>query len=72
MAKSADTIIEKFGGVPRLAEALGHDHITTVHAWKRAGYIPYKHHESIMAASNAQGCGVEPTDFLNVGQEESA
>ena len=40
MEKPALEIIEAFGGLTKMAHALGHKHVTTVQSWKETGRIP--------------------------------
>ena len=50
----AETIIQAFGGQTKLAAALGHQHVTTVASWKKAGKIPsWRMAEIAIAAEKA-------------------
>lgn len=49
-----DRVIAAFGGLSKMARALGHKHVTTVHAWQKAGRIPdWRWHEIRAAATRA-------------------
>ena len=58
-------IIEKFGGVRPLAEALGHKYPTTVQAWKERQVIPVRQIPSVLAAAKARGVSLTADDFFD-------
>jgi hypothetical protein len=65
MSKPIDTIIDRFGGVTKLARALSLP-VTTVHSWKRRGCIPSGHQGAILAAARANEVAIGPADFFEV------
>lgn len=78
MRTTFDIIFDKFGGTERkLADALGHKHVTRIRYWRQLGCVPGQgNQKEVMAASERLGAGVEPTDFIvhltgaQQGQEE--
>lgn len=61
--KTAELIIERFGGTRALARVLGKPP-TTVQSWKDAGHIPAKHQGDVLAAATANGIPLTPADFF--------
>ena len=59
----AQRVIVKFGGQSALASLLGKRQSTIQH-WAKAGLIPSKWHEPLLALANDQGIGVVPSDFI--------
>jgi hypothetical protein len=53
-------IINAFGGVSKLAKALGHRNVTTVDGWKRSGRIPDWRKFEICQAAELAGIGLPP------------
>lgn len=64
----AEKVIARFGGVCATARALGHKHASTVQGWKKTGFIPGKHHETIWNAARELNVGLEATDFLTISE----
>ncbi len=64
MATPAERIIERFGGLTKLADALGHKHPTTVQGWKVRGRIPAKQQEVVLKLAKDRGLDLEPADFF--------
>ena len=56
--KNIEKVIERFGGVTKMSRMLGHKHVTTVHAWKRAGRSPKWRIYEIRAAAIYHGIKV--------------
>lgn len=52
---NAQHIIERFGGLTKMAKALGHKHVTTVQGWKNSGKIPSYRIFEIEAAAKRLG-----------------
>lgn len=50
-----DSLVSKFGGIPKMAEALGHKHVTTVRWWIKKGYVPRFQEANIMLAAQREG-----------------
>lgn len=48
-------LIGLFGGLTRMARALGHRHCTTVQGWERSGRIPAWRRPEIEDAATRQG-----------------
>ena len=65
----AERIIEKFGGLTALANALGHRYPTTVQGWKERGSIPSKRQGEVLAAARRLNVPVSPADFIEVAAE---
>lgn len=68
----AKRIIEKFGSMSKLAQALGHRNVTTVQGWAERGYIPPRKHQSVWVAAKANGIEIELSDFAAVSSDEAA
>jgi len=64
MATQAERIIARFGGLTKLARALGHEHPTTVQGWKKRGVIPARQQGKVLDAATANGVALEPADFF--------
>jgi hypothetical protein len=73
MTTQAERIISKFGGVTRLANALGDGYYPSlVSNWRRGrGFIPQEHHEAIYQAAKREGIPLEPSEF-SVVKEDAA
>ena len=52
------TVISRFGGVSKLASALGIRNHTTVLRWKDRGFIPAHHMEKVINAAKEGGIGL--------------
>lgn len=63
--RAVDVVIETFGGLTRLAKALGHAHVTTVQGWKDRGAIPLRHHARILDAARSLGIHIHRNDLLD-------
>jgi TorA maturation chaperone TorD len=78
VGRAVDAVIKSFGGLSRLAEALGHTHVTTVQGWRDRGAIPLKHHARILDAAKTLGIRLHRHDLLdelplaNVADEDAA
>ena len=78
VGRAVDAVIESFGGLSRLAKALGHPHVTTVQGWRDRGAIPVKHHARILDAARGLGIALDRDDLLddlplaNVSDEDAA
>lgn len=64
MATQAERIIERFGGLTKLADALGHKFPTTVQGWKVRGRIPSSQQDAVLRAARERGLDLEPADFF--------
>jgi TorA maturation chaperone TorD len=62
---AVSVVIESFGGLSRLAKALGHTHVTTVQGWRDRGAIPLKHHARVLDAARSQGIQLRRDDLLD-------
>lgn len=60
----AEKIIERFGGVSKLAAILGHDYPTRVQGWKKRGVIPAKAQADVLRAARNNAVDLEPADFF--------
>ncbi len=67
--RPAERIIEKFGGISAMAQALGHRHPTTVQGWKERGYIPARQQNEVLRAARDLGIDLAPADFFDDNQE---
>ena len=56
-------VIEAFGGLASLQQALGHKHPSTIHSWKRRGRIPPWRYRDIREAAEARGDVTLPKEF---------
>jgi TorA maturation chaperone TorD len=78
VGRAVESVIRSFGGLSRLAQALGHTHVTTVQGWKDRGAIPLKHHARILEAAKSLGIQLHRNDLLddlslaNVSDEDAA
>lgn len=78
VGRAVDAVIESFGGLSRLAKALGHSHVTTVQGWRDRGAIPVKHHACILDAARTLGIPLNRNDLLddlplaNLSDEDAA
>jgi TorA maturation chaperone TorD len=78
VGRAVDAVIESFGGLSRLAKALGHSHVTTVQGWRDRGAIPVRHHARILEAARSLDIELHRNDLLddlplaNVSDEDAA
>jgi hypothetical protein len=56
-------IVELFGGVRPMAEALGCPP-TTVQRWKDTGFIPARRQQEVLEKARAKGLVLSPLDFF--------
>ena len=56
-------IIQLFGGIRPLAEALGHQHPTTVQYWASQNAIPAWRWRDVLEASKKRRLGLKISDF---------
>lgn len=63
MMTEAEATILAFGGLSKLAKALGHRNVTTVQGWKGRGSIPSWRRREVMDAATAHGVQL-PADFF--------
>lgn len=68
-SEQANRIIEKFGGAPRLAKAIGVG-VSTIYKWTYPaerkgcdGFIPRKHHERIKEAADFMDINLTEEDW---------
>lgn len=66
--KPSHKVIEKFGGVDRLAELLDHKHRTTVQGWRDRGHIHPRNHKRLFALAEQEGVDLLPEDFIDYGE----
>lgn len=64
MSTPAERIIAEFGGLGKLAKALGHRHRTTVQGWRDRGVIPVRHAPQIIEAGSRAGKTITADDFM--------
>lgn len=62
MSIPAQPIIKAFKTVSKLAEALGHKNVSTVHHWKQSGKIPHWRIHEIREAAKRENVTL-PDDF---------
>lgn len=65
MGRAVDVVISSFGGMTRLAKALGHTHVTTVQGWRDRGAIPVRQHPRILEAARRLGIQLRRDDLLD-------
>lgn len=63
--RPVDRVIERFGGISALANALGHKHPTTVSQWKVRGVIPARQQDAVLRAAVEKGIPLTPADFFD-------
>lgn len=71
MASAAETVIARFGGISKLADALGHKHVTTVQGWKDRRFIPVRRWPEVLKAARDQGIPLTRDDLID-GDEAAA
>ena len=67
----AEMIIERMGGLTKLARALGYP-VSTVQGWKDRRSIPQDHWLSIMQAAKSAGVVLALEDFFTATPAEAA
>lgn len=67
----ASVVADKFGGLTKLADALGMT-APGVHRWLRRGTIDGKYHAAILAAAKERGVRVKPADFVDTREPAPA
>lgn len=68
---AAELVIAKFGGLTKMARALGYA-VSTVQGWKERGTIPQDHWRHILATAARDTVDVSVNDFLGGPIEASA
>ena len=63
--KPVDRIILRFGGLTKLATALGHENPTTVQGWRDRGVVPSRQIPRVIEAGKAQAIALTPADFFD-------
>jgi len=63
----AERIISKFGGLSKLADALGHKHPTTVQGWRGRGFVPTRQIQAVLAAAKRRGISLTLADLFAKG-----
>lgn len=58
MANHIETLIAEFGGLTKMARALGHKHVTTVQGWRKSGRIPHWRYHEILSAAEREGVSI--------------
>lgn len=61
-----ETIINKFGGLTKLARALNMKHPTTAQGWKSRGSIPARHIPRIIEAARERNIELGLDDFFSL------
>ncbi|BBK30283.1 hypothetical protein EDC65_2271 [Stella humosa] len=61
---AVQTIIDRFGGVRKMARALDLG-ASTIQGWKQTGFVPSPRIPQIIAAGRAQGIDLAPADFFD-------
>lgn len=67
----SEHIIEKFGGLTKLARARGVP-VSTVQGWKERGKIPQDHWFPIIEAGKDDGIAIAIEDFVQAPSSEAA
>ena len=60
----AEHVIGKFGGIRKMAAALGHKNPSTVQGWKERGFIPPRRYDEVIAAAARESIDLCPADFV--------
>lgn len=58
MANHVENLINAFGGLSKMARALGHKHVTTVQGWRDSGRIPHWRYHEILSAAEREGVDI--------------
>lgn len=66
MITTIPALIEEFGGLIAMAKALGHNHPTTIQAWRDRGVIPKWRQHEILEAAKREGLEVGPHDLAKL------
>ena len=66
MMNNVALIIQKFGGLSKMAEALGHEYPTKVQGWRDRNSIPSRHIPLIIEAATARGIALTLSDFFDL------
>lgn len=67
----AERIIEKFGGIRPMAEAMKVPP-STVQGWKEAGFIPSRRQQAVLSTARARGIELSPADFFELPEPPTA
>ena len=67
--KQADRIIAHFGGLTKMAAALGHRHPSTVQGWRDRGYIPANRQQEVLDRARELSIPLQPADFFDSEEE---
>lgn len=67
----AANIIDRFGGIRKLATLLGHKNASTVQGWKERGSIPDRHKAKVIAAAQSAGINLRPEHFFATTDTEA-
>ncbi len=65
MSTPAEAIIDKFGGLTKMANAIGF-RVSTVQGWKERGRIPQDHWPAIRLAATEKGFEIALDEFVTV------
>lgn len=71
MMKPVDLIVQKFGGLSKMAEALGHEYPTKVQGWRDRNSIPSRHIPLIIEAAASRGITLALADFFDLSSSSA-
>ena len=60
----ARKVVDKFGGARSLADAMGHEHVTTIQGWVVRGVIPIRQIPVLLYTAKVLGVRLKVTDML--------
>ena len=61
----AEIIIERFGGITALSQALDHKFPSTVQGWRDRGIIPVRRQAELLRLAKTMGIDLSPEDFFS-------
>lgn len=66
----AEIIIERFGGITALSQALGHKHPSTVQGWRDRGIIPVRRQAELLKLAKRMEIPLSPEELISDQQPE--
>ena len=61
---TVEQIVERFGGLTKMANELGHRNPTTVQGWRDRGIIPARQLGNVLEAAERKGIPLTPADLI--------
>lgn len=72
METAAHRIIDRLGGINRVARLLGHRNSSTVQGWKMRGVIPTRRIPELIRVARSVGVEITAADCVDVPEPPSA